>query len=213
MKIIRTTGCRGPSLAVLCLPLFITGGCTTLTEGECRNLDWQDLGYREGLRGEAVDNIDGYREDCSKYGIAADMPAYERGRGVGLREYCRPANGFKMGSTGSRFRDVCPRDLAGQFVVAYEDGRQLNNFRRRVTELEIRLQDARTELAAAKEALAAKDSIRNNTTPEQRGEEAGANRLAANVDRLSGAIRRLEDELYTAQVYLQRYREQVQYKY
>lgn len=51
--------------------------------------------------------------------------AYERGRETGLREFCRPASGFKFGAGGSRYAGVCPADLEDEFLDAYASGHHL----------------------------------------------------------------------------------------
>lgn len=124
---------RGLALVVLTLPLLLTSGCATLNESECRSVNWQVIGYEDGGRGNPVERIGQHRKACAKYGIAPDLTAYQRGREAGLREYCRPTNGFRVGAAGRSYTGVCPVDLEEDFLEAFESGHHLHELRARVT--------------------------------------------------------------------------------
>lgn len=59
-----------------------------------------------------------------------DLNAYQSGRVQGLREFCQPQNGFRLGDRGAEYSGFCPADLAGDFEAAYRDGFELYGLRR-----------------------------------------------------------------------------------
>ena len=61
-----------------------------------------------------------------------DLAEYQAGREQGLREFCKPANGFRVGARGASYGGVCPTELDESFVDAWQSGRQLYVLRSRV---------------------------------------------------------------------------------
>ena len=117
---------RGIALAAA-ITLTLSG-CATLDEGECRNADWQSIGYEDGARGYKASRIGNHRKACAKYGIAPDFDRYEVGRLKGLEEWCTPRNGYRQGVRGRGYNDVCPSHLAGPFVAALAYGKDIHAY-------------------------------------------------------------------------------------
>ena len=44
------------------------------------------------------------------------------GRYEGLAYFCRPRNGYDLGTRGYRYSGVCPTDLEAEFVAAHAEG-------------------------------------------------------------------------------------------
>jgi hypothetical protein len=107
-------------------------GCNSMSAQECLATDWRTVGYEDGVNGYAGDRIGRYRNACSEHGITPNLEQYQAGRDQGLREFCKPANGFRVGSHGGGYNGVCPADLDEPFVNAYQTGRQLYVLRTRV---------------------------------------------------------------------------------
>jgi hypothetical protein len=214
MKIAMPTRSRGMGLAVLVLPLLISSGCATLNENECRTMDWQTIGYEDGGRGQASERIGQHRKACAKYGIAPDLGAYQRGRESGLREYCRPANGFRVGVAGRSYSGVCPIDLEREFLDAYESGHHLHELRARVAQIESHIGSKHDELEHAEQSLANTSAaiIANDSTPERRAQALlDAKHLAEDIGRLKSEIEHLQGELAVSQSDVESFRATVRY--
>lgn len=103
-----------------------------MSESECLATDWRTVGYEDGVAGYSGDRIGRYRKSCGKHGVTPDLTQYQAGRDQGLREFCKPANGFRVGARGNSYSGVCPAELDEDFVSAYQSGRQLYTLRARV---------------------------------------------------------------------------------
>jgi hypothetical protein len=207
-------GYRGLCLAALLLPLLGLSGCATLNENECRSMDWQTIGYEDGGRGHAAERIGQHRKACAKYGIAPDLSAYQRGRESGLREYCRPANGFRAGAAGRSYGGVCPGDLEADFLDAYESGHHLYELRARVSEIESHISSKHDALEHAEQTLAQSSAaiIANDSTPEHRAQALiDAKHLAEDIGRLKSEIEHLEADLAMSQDDIDSYRATLRY--
>jgi len=202
---------RGVGLAALLLSL---GGCATLNENECRTMDWQTIGYEDGGRGHALERIGQHRKACAKYGIAPDLPAYQRGRESGLREYCRPANGFRAGAAGRSYGGVCPADLEEDFLEGFESGHHLYELRARVADIESHIGSKHDELEHAEQTLAQTSAaiIASDSTPERRAQAlVDAKHLAEDIGRLKSEIEHLQADLAESEHEVESFRATVRY--
>lgn len=107
-------------------------GCNSMSEKECLSTDWRTVGYEDGVNGYTGDRIGRYRNACSEHGVTPSLGEYQAGREQGLREFCNPLNGFRVGARGAGYSGVCPAELDSPFVDAYQSGRQLYTLRSRV---------------------------------------------------------------------------------
>lgn len=142
-------------LFLLFTGLLILSGCATLDQEECLNADWRTIGYEDGARGYATSRIASHRKACAKYGIAPDFDRYEQGRLEGLREYCTPRTGYRLGTGGKRYPDICPGDLEPAFSDAYQRGKQVYAVQTTVSEKERQLKESYRALDAVEKDLAA----------------------------------------------------------
>src|SRR5690606_4522518 len=118
IKMIRTLG------TVLVCALLLSG-CATMNKNECRNADWDMIGYEDASRGHAVARIGQHRKACAKVDVTPDMAAYERGHERGARVYCTRERGYREGVNGAAYQGICPADLAPTFTRAHKDGMEL----------------------------------------------------------------------------------------
>jgi hypothetical protein len=214
MRIARSNRQRGLALLVLSLPLWLAGGCATLNEGECRSMDWQVIGYEDGGRGHPLERIGQHRKACAKYGVAPDLAAYQRGREQGLQEYCRPANGFRVGAAGGSYAGVCPRELEASFMDAYTSGHHLYELHARVAGIEDRLENKQDELERVEESLAKTSAaiISSESTTERRAQALiEAKHLAEEVGRLKSDIEQLQTDLALSESDVVSYRATLRY--
>ena len=122
-----STGYRALRLGAALAMLAVLGlsGCATLSEEECLTADWHAIGYEDGLNGQPANRIGKHREACADHGVGVDLAAYNAGRAEGLKTYCQPHNGYRLGLRGASYKGVCPADMADEFVYAYNYGRQI----------------------------------------------------------------------------------------
>jgi len=201
-------------LAGLAVTALALGGCATLNESECRTVDWKTIGYEDGNNGYSGERIAQHRKACAKYGISPDLGAYQSGRDAGLREYCRPANGFRAGAAGYAYAGTCPPDLEQAFASAYDSGLHLHELRGRVSDIANSLDAKREELDSAEDDLVKSSAviISSDSTTERRAQAlADTKQLAERMGRLKSDIRHLEEERVRYDIELQEYRASVRY--
>lgn len=183
------------SAAAMALAALALGGCASMNKNECLAVDWKTVGYEDGVAGHSGDRIAGHRRACAKYGVTPDLDAYRAGRNQGLREYCRPQSGFQLGARGGHYSGVCPAELEGGFVRAYESGRELYNLESRVAQAANRLAAAHRELEQAEHGIVEQSAIviSKDATSEARAQALlGTKDLAEKVGRLKAEISDLE---------------------
>jgi hypothetical protein len=117
-----------------------------MSEKECLSTDWRTVGYEDGVNGYSGDRIGRYRNACSEHGVTPNLAEYQAGRDQGLRDFCKPANGFRVGARGAGYSGVCPAELDQPFVDAYQSGRQLYVLRSRVGSTQGAIYSMRAEL-------------------------------------------------------------------
>jgi hypothetical protein len=121
-------------------------GCSSMSEKECLSTDWRTVGFEDGVNGYSGDRIGRYRKSCSEHGVTPNLAEYQAGRDQGLREFCKPANGFRVGAHGASYGGVCPAELDQPFVDAYQSGRHLWVLRSRVSSTQNEIHSMRAEL-------------------------------------------------------------------
>ena len=199
--------------ASLVLALALSG-CATMSKDECLTVDWRTVGYEDGVAGRSGDRIGSYRKACADHGVRPDLDAYQAGRDEGLREYCQPENGYRVGSNGGGYGGSCPADLAPQFAVAYESGRQLYVRERRVNSANSQLYSKRQEMERIEHALANRGFVvvDPDVTSEQRAQALlDTKQLAERYGRLEAEIEQLEKDKLQYEHELEEYRTQVAY--
>jgi hypothetical protein len=88
--------------------LAFLGACASLTQDQCLNANWQNIGYNDGVRGRLENYISRHFDACSKVGITPDVQAWQAGRSQGLPLYCTPSNAYNVGRAGDELSPVCP---------------------------------------------------------------------------------------------------------
>jgi len=181
------------------LALAALSGCAggAMDEAECSTADWRTLGYEDGAAGEDMGAFTLRRKACADHGVVADLNGYRAGRSEGLLLFCRPSNGYNLGSLGVGYRGVCPFDLEADFLAAYNDGyglyqRQttLNAVTHRLAQKQARANEVERLLAEKTAALAGA-----GLTPEAVAATAvDLKQLTDERVRLAGEIERLKAE-------------------
>lgn len=135
-----------PTLVILFGLIAGLSGCATMNKNECRNADWQLVGFEDGSRGYAMERIGQHRKACAKVDVTPDINAYDRGYQKGVRQYCTPDRGYREGVNGASYQGVCPTDLAAAFTRAYRDGKSLYELQQRMDNGTSQLNDYSAEI-------------------------------------------------------------------
>lgn len=180
---------------------------------ECLTVDWRTVGFEDGAAGYSGDRIGQHRKACAKHGVTPDLAAYRIGRDEGLREYCVPTNGFRLGSHGGSYNGMCPSDLEPAFLDSYESGRQLYTLESRLSGVTHALNARRNELHDAESDIVARSAraISSDAPAEERAQAVvDVKHLGERVGRLKTEIRQLEEERVLCERDLQDYRASLQ---
>lgn len=200
------------SFGLLVLTL-LASGCASMSRQECAVADWQTVGYEDGVNGYSGGRIAQYRTACSKYGVAPDLARYQTGREQGLREFCRPANGYRIGAAGGSYYGVCPSDIEAPFLAAFSAGHELHTLEARVWNADAQLDAKRRELSGIEHGIAASSVavMSDGTTSEQRAQAlVDTAQMAEQVGRLQEEIHQLEVDRVNYERNLEDYRSRVQ---
>jgi hypothetical protein len=103
-------------------------GCETgppMSPEACASADWKAVGYGDGGEGVSPSSFAERAQACANAGFTADQAAYDQGYREGVRSFCQPERGFRLGEQGGGIAAACPEDLANRFNAAYNDGRSL----------------------------------------------------------------------------------------
>jgi hypothetical protein len=147
MNIYYRYACRG---AVFASTLLLLSGCQVMSEKECLNANWYQIGFQDGRNGEYVTRIDRIAEACGKVKVTPDQERYFAGRKDGLQDYCRPEHGFALGKNGVDFHAVCPPDSVEPFRNSYREGRRIYEAHELVERVEKELSELKSKVAKAK---------------------------------------------------------------
>jgi hypothetical protein len=206
MRILRSRSLL--SLAILAAAAALSG-CNSMSAQECLATDWRTVGYEDGVNGYSGDRIGHYRKACSEHGVTPNLEQYQAGREQGLREFCKPANGFRVGAHGGGYGGVCPADLDQTFSDAYQTGRQLYVLRSRVgsTQDEIYAMHSEMEQIERNLVTIGAQVVDPTTTNEQRAQLlVDTKHMAERKGEIKGRLPDLERELALQQRELDDYR-------
>lgn len=193
---------RPAPIVSLCLLL---AGCAGMDAAECRTADWRAIGYEDGVQGRGAEFFATRRKDCAEHGVVARFDAYTVGRNDGLAQFCRPLNGYQLGTQGYQYRGICPAELETAFVSAHADGyglyqryATLQGIRTRLNHRKKRANDVERQFVEKTAALVAL-----TTPPNQRANLAvDLKQLADEKAQLRETIAQLErDEIVAARDY------------
>lgn len=210
----RTPTYRSMLRTSAALVLLALSGCASMSRDECLTVDWRTVGFEDGVAGYSGDRIGQHRKACAKHGVTPDLSAYQAGREEGLREYCVPTNGFRLGSQGGSYNGMCPADLDPSFVDAYESGRQLHTLQSRLSSVSYQLESKRGALHDAESDIVTRSAvaISSDATGEERAQAVlDVKHLGELVGRLKSEIRQLEEDRVHRERDLEDYRATLQY--
>ena len=194
--------------------MWALAGCSSMSANECLATDWRTVGYEDGVSGYSGDRVGQYRKACTKHGVSPDLTAYQQGRDQGLGEFCKPLNGFRNGARGRGYNGVCPNELDGPFLEAYESGRQLYNLRSRVNSAanEINSMRAESDRIDADLVSVGTQMMNSSLTKEQRAQLLiDTKHMAERKGEIKATLPQLESDLQMYQRELDDYRSTLRY--
>jgi hypothetical protein len=173
--------------------LLALSGCASMSGDECLTSDWHAIGFEDGSRGYTAEQLSGRRKACAKHGVTPNFDAYQAGRAEGLHEFCQPARGFNLGTSGGRYNGVCPTASEGHFVDAYNSGYRLYTLRSNVNSASSKINSKKRELERVEEEIKTAEAalIGRETSIEDRV------LLLADLKDFSERTGQLEAEIYT----------------
>jgi hypothetical protein len=189
--------------------LLVLAGCSSMSRNECLTVDWRTVGYEDGVAGYSGDRIGQHRKACAKYGVTTDLELYQQGRERGLREFCTPANGYRIGVQGGGYAGVCPANLEPSFLGAFNSGHQLYSLQARVDNTINRINYKRQELNRAQHGVvsSAVAAVSSDSSSQGRADAVlDTAQLAERAGRLQEEIRELEAERVRYENDLEAYR-------
>ena len=171
--------------------IVLLQACASMGKDQCLNADWRTIGYEDGAHGLPADRIGQHRKDCAKYGVTPNLNSYLAGRNEGLRQYCNPDNGFQVGQAGGGYSGVCPKDMEGPFLDAYQTGHQLYALRSALNHVNAQLDSRQRELSQVKHRIIEKSAllVDEKTTTKERID------LLAEINDLNNRKERLKHEI------------------
>lgn len=114
--------------------IYLLSGCATLSKEECMVGDWQTIGYNDGVAGYHSERLASHAKACAKASIAPDYQAWERGRQLGLKQYCTASNAYNLGRRGRKLNNVCPIAMVNTLQNANQRGLDYYALERQIEE-------------------------------------------------------------------------------
>jgi len=156
--------------------LLLLASCASLSPEQCRNADWRQIGYADGVAGLPGSRIQDHASACAKVGASPDMEAYLSGRMEGLVSYCQPENGFETGRRGAADNaGDCPPHVRAAFLQNYRQGREINALESQINSLRSTMDNERREGRRREDRIEdiRKELRRPNVSPERRNSLLG----------------------------------------
>ena len=162
-------------------------GCASLTKEECNAGDWAQIGEADAIRGRTTERFANHIKACERYNILPDRSVYDKGYRIGLVKYCKPANGFRVGRNGLRYKGICPAGSEPGFLNGYQRGYDLH-------QIELNIAGAKNNLQEVQAKIWETQNIETDDTAERRENMQTLHRLQRDQDRLYDEIDRLGEQ-------------------
>lgn len=173
--------------------LLLLAGCATLSREQCLQGDWYQIGVGDGEQGRAFSRLEDHRRACRDTGVPVNEDGYRAGRDVGLRTYCTPASGFRRGSAGDRYVNVCPVGSEARFLQGYVLGQEIFRARQAVQQAENTINRVQDRIDNQHEAIDEQLDVIANA-----GSNMDVSGPRRTVRELRSDLRRLRDDLDNA---------------
>jgi len=151
---------------LLLLLIVLVAGCTSLSQDECLQANWQQLGYNHGMQGYSLEQGQEIIASCREFGVTPQLNEYQASYQQGLAVYCEPENGFTLGLRGEAYNSVCNNT---QFRKAWQEGNEHYQVQARKAEIDERLESINRRLDEIRSELSA-SAVTSNQRKELRRE-------------------------------------------
>lgn len=121
--------------------LAILPACTTISKEDCQNVNWYQVGVKDGQNGWNINSFQGHGyqiKSCSQQGVEQSKNKYLEGQAEGLKNFCSYESGLMHGDRGDHYDNVCPKNLQESFLQGYNLGKQRYDLRVRQEQLDDR---------------------------------------------------------------------------
>lgn len=157
---------------MVCTVALIIGGCagSGMDLAQCRTADWRAIGFEDGKQGRSAAALGHHRKDCAAHGVTPDFAAYRHGHEIGIGEFCRPQNGYRLGTRGYRYKGVCPAHLENAFLSAHSSGLGLHKRRLAVKRIQRQIRRKHSRSQKIERLMAEKTAtlVQTQTTASRR---------------------------------------------
>ena len=130
------------------LPSLALIGCATMSPEECRQANWEEVGYNDAVEGYPASRSADHREACADTGVAVDFDLYRHGYALGLPYYCTRQTGFETADHGGDFATQCRRDTFPDYATGYGEGLDVFALKTEMRQIELQI-DERSDQAEA----------------------------------------------------------------
>ena len=93
------------SAATLVIAVAVSG-CAVMSEEDCYNADWSQLGYDDGVNGRPSSRFNEYVDACARY-VNVNRSAYDSGRRQGADIFCTNDRAYQLGMENQEVSDIC----------------------------------------------------------------------------------------------------------
>lgn len=161
-------------VALLGMVALNLAGCASMSEQQCRQAQWQNVGLKDGREGATSSRLDAHREACAKVGVVPDAQVWQSGYEQGLQSYCSPNSAWYAGLANSTYYGVCAPYDEATFLRYHRAGRLVWQARQDLSR-------NRSQMTRLEEGLkkATKDDERRRLQDELGRAERERNRLTA----------------------------------
>ncbi len=142
-------------VGVLLFAFFaIACGHTDKPAANCQELDWYEIGRRDGSKGLDFAGHKEVKTVCAQSDHSTQEALYNNGFDSGIAQFCSPENAFEIGRSGQKLNNICPPMLKAAFAKRYEEGRRVEELTkmnheidRKLRYIDLNLSDRTVELA------------------------------------------------------------------
>ena len=145
------------------LPCLALVGCATMSPEECRQANWEEVGYNDAVEGYPASRSADHREACADTGVAVDFDLYRHGYALGLPYYCTRETGFETADHGGDFATQCRRDTFPDYATGYGEGLDVFALKTEMRQIELQIDERSDQAEALLKQIAQLRTARDNT--------------------------------------------------
>ena len=114
---------RRTAIVTLISLIGTLSGCTPkLSQQQCEQFNWQQMGINDGKQGLAQRNLNSIQQSCSIYSVSVNQSAYQHGWAVGIKQFCTAKNATELADAGKINNPNCHPSQFPAFARAYQRG-------------------------------------------------------------------------------------------